>query len=141
MMKLLKYDWKRNANTFLGMVAILAIAQLLITWFGITKNWTAEITVVLIVMLYASALIFVTVLGCKTFDHNIKAYNRRLLPVHPVWSVISSLLLSWIFVLTVVAIAAIHGGVYLNIAEALPGFNGLTGELLRDIVVIGLIGV
>lgn len=140
MMKLLKYDWKRNANTFLGMVAILAIAELLITWFGITRNWATEITVVLIVILYASAGIFVIVLGSKTFDHNIKAYHRRLLPVHPVWSVISSFLLCWIFILTVLAIMAVHGLVYLNIAT-LPGFNGLNGEMIKDIVVIFLLGV
>lgn len=140
MMKLLKYDWKRNANTILGMAAILAIAEALVTWFGLTRNWATGITVVLVVILYASAGIFVVILGCKTFDHNIKAYNRRLLPVHPVWSVLSSFLLCWILILIVLAIMAVHGLVYLNMAS-LPGFNGWNGGRIQHIVVIGLLGV
>lgn len=39
MMNLLKYDWKRNATTLLGALAVLLIIQVAINWGGSLWGW------------------------------------------------------------------------------------------------------
>lgn len=108
MMNLLKYDWKRNANTFLGMAVVLLILEALIAYFGIRQEWGSEAILPLSILLYSCAGVFLIVLGCKTFEHNLKAYHRRLLPLHPVWAVFSAILLSWVSLLLLLALMFIH---------------------------------
>ena len=43
---------------------------------------------------YGSVSVLLLVVTGKNFGYNIKAYHRRLLPVHSVWNVVSSLLLA-----------------------------------------------
>ncbi|MEK5162436.1 hypothetical protein NYE69_08860 [Paenibacillus sp. FSL R5-0527] len=114
MMKLLKYDLKRNANTFLGMAAILVIVQAALSIVGNVKGWDDGLIIAFNIILYVSAGIIMLVLVCKTFEANIKAYNRRLLPVHPAWTVLSSLLLGLIMAAVFVAVAFIHALLYLH---------------------------
>ncbi|MGV2795207.1 hypothetical protein GNF78_18590, partial [Clostridium perfringens] len=92
MMKLLKYDWKRNANTFSGLLAVLVLVQIILSMIGKVRGWDESVIVVSSFIFYVTAGIITMILVCNTFESNIKAYHRRLLPVHPAWTVLSSLL-------------------------------------------------
>ncbi|MGZ7442933.1 hypothetical protein [Paenibacillus sp. TH7-28] len=122
MMKLLKYDLKRNANTFLGMAAILVIVQAVLSIVGNVKGWDDGLIIAFNIILYVSAGIIMLVLVCKTFEANIKAYNRRLLPVHPAWTVLSSLLLGLVTAAVFVAVMFTHALLYLH-------FKGISYDL------------
>ncbi|MGG6313019.1 hypothetical protein [Paenibacillus macerans] len=137
MMKLLKYDLKRNANTFLGLAAVLVIVQGLISVFGNLRHWEEGAILALSVILYASSAIIMIVLVCKTFGQNIKAYHRRLLPVTPVWSIVSSLLFSWIVALAIAVIIAAHAFLYLRFAGIPVNFDwGPVG--IKDWILVAL---
>ena len=91
MIKLFKYDWKRNSTTLLGAFAILLIVQIAITVAGSIRDWELGIMLGLSMLAYGSVSVLLLVVTGKNFGYNIKAYHRRLLPVHSVWNVVSSL--------------------------------------------------
>ncbi|WP_410771498.1 hypothetical protein [Fontibacillus sp. BL9] len=126
MMKLLKYDWKRNANTFSGIAVVLVIVQTLLSVIGNVKGWDERLIIVFSVMLYISAGIILLVLVCKTFEANIKAYSRRLLPVHPAWTLLSSLLLGLITAAVFAVVMLVHALLYIC-------FSGMSLHLFMDL--------
>lgn len=114
MMKLLKYEWKRNANTLLSVFFVLIVAQIAVATVGHYRNWMDAAIVTLAIMIYVAAAMIMIVTVSKTFGYNIRAYHRRLLPVHPVWAILSPLLLSWLVLIVLLGIIAIHGGLYIQ---------------------------
>ncbi|KOP66273.1 hypothetical protein AMS62_14250 [Bacillus sp. FJAT-18019] len=108
MMRVLKYDWKRNSTTLLGAFAILLILQIGITVLGTVRNWELGVMIVLSMLAYASMSVLLLVVTGKTFGYNIKAYHRRLLPVRSVWSVVSSLILACANLLVLGVLMALH---------------------------------
>ncbi|MNI34987.1 hypothetical protein D3C73_889970 [compost metagenome] len=112
MMKLLKYDFKRHSNTLLGSLVVLIIIQAALSIIGTVKSWDPGVVIALSIFLYGIVFVFISWLACKNYDTSIKSYARRLLPVRPVWTVISSLVLSWIAILVLFMIFAIHIYVY-----------------------------
>ncbi|RCX15332.1 hypothetical protein DFP94_11515 [Fontibacillus phaseoli] len=125
MMKLLKYDWKRNANTFSGIAVVLVIVQTLLAVIGNIKGWDERVMIAFSVMLYLAAGIILLVLVCKTFEANIKAYNRRLLPVHPARTLLSSLLLGMISAAAFGVIMLVHALIYIYYSSM--SFNHFLG--------------
>ncbi|AJS57367.1 hypothetical protein [Paenibacillus sp. IHBB 10380] len=108
MMKLLKYDLKRNTNMLIGIAAILLIVQLSIMLFiGIN-----EVRLVLSIMAYFTAGIIVFVTMIKTYTYNIKAYQRRLLPVHTFHTVVSPIFLGMSCLLVLMIGAGTQGYIY-----------------------------
>lgn len=138
MMKLLKYDLKQNANTFLGMAAILVIVQTVLSIVGNVKGWNSGLIIAVNIIVYVSAGITMLVLVCKTFETNIKAYNRRLLPVHPAWTVLSSLLLSLVTAAVFVAVMFTHALLYLHFKGILNNFFQTAS--VKDLLLIALVG-
>ena len=63
---------------------------------------------------YGSVSVLLLVVTGKNFGYNIKAYHRRLLPVHSVWNVVSSLLLACVSLLALGILMALHLWYYLN---------------------------
>lgn len=124
MMRLLKYDWKRNSTTLLGAFAILLIVQIAITVTGSIRDWELGLSLGLSMLAYGSVSVLLLVVASKTFDYNIKAYHRRLLPVHSVWSVISSLILACASLLALCLLMALHLWYYWNAA-------GIPWEMIR----------
>ena len=114
MMKLMKYEWKRNANTLLSVFFVLVVAQLAVAIVGHYQNWLEPAIVALDIMMYLAAAVIMIVTVCKTFSYNIRAYHRRLLPVHPVLTILAPLLLSWIVLIVLMGIIAIHGRLYIQ---------------------------
>lgn len=136
MLRLLKYDWKRNANLSLGLLAVLVFLQIVIGVVGNTRNWEQSVIFVLSFMLYAMTGIILIILASKTYENNMKAYSRRLLPIRPMWSAVSSIVLFWLFSAVLGAIVFIHYWIYsqfvypgswwpheLAVADMLDGFK------------------
>lgn len=112
MIKLLKYDWKRNSDGILSTFAILIIVQAVLTILGLTRNWDEIVLVSLSVFIYSLTGILLFINCCRTIDHNIKSYSRRLLTLHPLNGVGAVIILSWFVMMAVVVIAAIHLWIY-----------------------------
>ncbi|MEC0205912.1 hypothetical protein P4H39_25205 [Paenibacillus lautus] len=117
MIKLFKYDWKRNSTTLLGAFAILLIVQIAITVAGSIRDWELGIMLGLSMLAYGSVSVLLLVVTGKNFGYNIKAYHRRLLPVHSVWNVVSSLILACVSLLVLGILMALHLWYYLNAAD------------------------
>lgn len=141
MMKLLKYDIKQNANTVLGLFAVLVILQVLLSITGNLRQWDAETIFGLSLILYFTAVIFMLVQSCKTFAYNIKAYHRRLLPLHPVWTILSSLVFSWLVALIIGAIVLIHAAIYYRVAQVQIDFVqiGTTGFGNTVLIILSIV--
>lgn len=112
MLRLLKYDWKRNANLSLGLLAVLVFLQIAIGVVGNVRGWEQSLIFVLSFMLYAMTGIILIILASKTYENNIKAYSRRLLPIRPMWTAVSSIVLWWILSLVLGVIVIIHYIIY-----------------------------
>ncbi|MGP0584319.1 hypothetical protein [Paenibacillus timonensis] len=138
MMKLLKYDIKQNANTLLGLAAVLVIVQGLLSIAGNLRHWDPEAIFVLTIVLYLTAAIIMIVQACKTFASSIKAYHRRLLPLHPIWTILSSLLFSWLVALMIVVIIGAHAALYLSLAQIPIDFVSIELVGVKDVILIVL---
>ncbi|PAK49101.1 hypothetical protein [Paenibacillus sp. 7541] len=115
MMRLLKYDWKRNSTTVLGALVVLIIAQIAIMVMGFMWGWLPAAMLGLGIMAYSSVGVLMVVLVVKTFDYNIKSYQRRLLPLHSIWSILSPLLMGCLGVLCLGAVVLLHLWMYFNL--------------------------
>lgn len=93
MIRLLKYDWKRNANALVAATVILILAQIAIAVLGEVYDWQPIMAYILSVVVFAFAglMLFLTV--CQTYNANLKAHSRRLLPIPSLYAVASPLLL------------------------------------------------
>ncbi|MDQ0091461.1 hypothetical protein J2T12_004898 [Paenibacillus anaericanus] len=112
MMKLLKYDLKRNASTFLSVGAILIALQLIISIMGNIRGWDPKIILTLTIVLYSFVGTFSVILVAITYRKNIKAYSRRLLPQRSSNIIFSVLVLGWITFIVLLAISVLHIVIY-----------------------------
>lgn len=110
MMKLLKYDFKRNGARLLGIGAVLILVQLSIMLF-VNR---IEIQLVLSALAYviAGVILFTTII--RTYSYNLKAYHRKLLPVHTLKSILSPIIMGGICMLILSLVFTIHGIVFLS---------------------------
>lgn len=93
MIKLLKYDWKRNSNSILAAFIILLLAQIALTTLGWTNDWDEEFIYVMTLLLYCVGGLLAFLMACQTFNGNIKAYSRRLLPLPSLYTILSPIIL------------------------------------------------
>jgi hypothetical protein len=88
MIKLLKYDLRRNANLLFGVMAVLILAELaLIFW----TTLALQLRIGLGIFFFGLAGAVLTINNMKVFDYNIHSVSRRLLPVRSLSYVWSSL--------------------------------------------------
>ncbi|MRN55242.1 hypothetical protein [Paenibacillus monticola] len=147
MLMLLKYDFRRNRDRILRVFAITLLVQVGLWIFaGETGIWrfgekTSEGMFIGNIITYLIAGIILQIYNVRTYDHNLRSYHRRLLPVNPVLSVLSPLLLGWILLLGVVVMAGLHLGLYImfHSADFLPvNFWTLSfGSMLQMLWVAG----
>lgn len=112
MIKLLKYDFRQNMNTILGTFAVLIIVQIMLAITAQVRGWDQTLVLGGSIALYMIVSCSVIIMTCKTFRTNIMAYHIRLLPIRPVWMIVSSMLLGMIVVGGVVVLMMIHTMVY-----------------------------
>ncbi|KGE16898.1 hypothetical protein [Paenibacillus wynnii] len=116
MLRLVKYDLRRNRDQIWIAFVVLILAQLGIWISAGVSNWGNEPMLILYITSYSILGTILTVQACRTFNYNLKSYHRRLLPLKSVSTVLSPLLMYLILLLGVSALAAIHFGLYMVLA-------------------------
>lgn len=109
MLRLVKYDFRRNRDRILAIFVITILAQ-----FGIgLANFADYEMFSLNPIAYVITVIIFMVFSVQTYAHNTKSYQRRLLPVKTLYTVLSPLLLFLALITVVLVMASIHLGVYI----------------------------
>lgn len=139
MMRLLKYDWKRNSNSILGLMAVLLIIQVLITSVGSMNGMEFAVRLTLSMLSYGVVSAILLVIVCRTFDQNIRLYNRRLLPVRTIWSIASSVIQAWISMFILMALVILHLWIFWNM-EGFGEIMNLSAVGVSDFILIALSG-
>lgn len=142
MMKLLKYDWKRDSNTILSVLAVLVLAELSLHWFGSFKDWDPMIRLGLALVMYVSALVVMVITGSKGYIKSIRSYQRRLVPIRSIYHVLSSLVFSTLIILAVLAIGFAHFMLLFPLHEIKAFFELSNVQLTAwDIILGGASGI
>lgn len=102
MMKLLKYDLRRNANLLLAVCAVLILCELV----TIFSNAMTEVKVGVIIFANLAASVIFMINNLRVFDYNIKSVSRRLLPVNTLSYVWASLVYGILNTLALLVIAS-----------------------------------
>lgn len=108
MLKLMKYDFRRNRDMILAVFVITILAQI----GGALANLADNDMFILNTVTYVVAAIILYVSAIRTYVHNLKSYNRRLLPERTLYTVLSPMLLLLVLLLGVGIMVLIHLGVY-----------------------------
>ncbi|GGG04187.1 hypothetical protein [Paenibacillus aceti] len=108
MMRLLKYDWKKNGTMLLSTAVILILTEAALLIAGYSRGWDEAFIVAMSIMLYVFASMLAVIMSYKTFHSNIKSYSRRLLPVRTVWSVLSPMALGILILVGLLIIICLH---------------------------------
>ncbi|GKU78239.1 hypothetical protein [Paenibacillus sp. L3-i20] len=111
MIKLLKYDWKRNASVILAALVILLLIQVAFTTAGWLKDWDVDFISVISILLYAMSAFLAFLMACQTFNYNIKAYSRRLLPLPTLYTIIAPIILLFLIQLVIALIFVAHASI------------------------------
>ncbi|MFS0870766.1 hypothetical protein [Paenibacillus xylanilyticus] len=107
MMTLLKYDFRRNISSLLAGLAILIVIQIVLASF------LPEVeSGILAIVTYIGIGVALFVKMIKTYWSNIRAYNRRLVPVSELSHVVSPLLFGTICGLALFAVGVLHFTIY-----------------------------
>jgi hypothetical protein len=93
MIKLLKYDWKRNSVTLIMAFVIIVLIQAVFTGAGKANGWDPNGVYAGMVVFYGMAAFLTFLLAFQTYHSNIKSYSRRLLPVPSVYLAVTPFLL------------------------------------------------
>lgn len=138
MMTLLKYDFKRNWNTLLANLVTLIVLQIAVAPFLPSGG-----EIILAIVSYTAAGIATFVKVIKTYWSNIRAYNRRLVPVSGLSHVLSPLLFGAICGLVLAVIGLIHFLIYdsLNSRIDIMYFINMSGMDFSSIMAVILLGL
>ncbi|ETT63191.1 hypothetical protein C173_22887 [Paenibacillus sp. FSL R7-277] len=120
MLKLLKYDLKRRQERILVFIVIALLAQAGL-WISSAKIDTGLASLNLVIYcILAIAMIFIAVTG---YFRNLKSYQRRLLPVTALQTVLTPMLLALLLIGVVILLGLAHLGILklLNTVDLLPG--------------------
>lgn len=108
MLKLVKYDFRRNRDMILAVFVVTILAQIWISF----ANFTEQDRFIFNIVVYVITVLILYVFALRTYVQNLKSYNRRLLPMRTLYTVLSPMLLFLILLLVLVMIVLIHLGVY-----------------------------
>ncbi|MWV46979.1 hypothetical protein GRF59_25535 [Paenibacillus sp. HJL G12] len=88
MIKLLKYDLRRNATLLLGVTAVLILCELVLLW----SRAALDVKIGFSVIFFIGAVVIFAINNLRVFDYNIHSISRRLLPVRTLSYVWASLI-------------------------------------------------
>lgn len=109
MLKLIKYDFRRNRDQILAVFIITILVQIGI---GYTITSDQELFMMNITTYIIAALVLLF-LNIRTYDQNLRYYNRQLLPVPVIYTILSPLLLFLSLLIGVFIVGYIHLGIYI----------------------------
>jgi len=138
MLKLLKYDWKRNSTIYYATVAVLLIVQASL-YIGSRKGWLDVLVIGLSIMAFMAASLVLFLQACSTFNHHLKSFNRRLLPLKPLQEIAAVLLLNIIYTLTIMLIGAIVAAVMIPAMDNID-FSYIIDNWLKPAPVLSILG-
>lgn len=146
LLKLVKYDWKRDAGFLLILGALFVLAGAAVTVYGEIKNLSTDLIYVLTFLIYLAVIITFCVTICRTYERNLRHINRRLLPLPALYTVLSPLLLGilGLFVIGVIGVlhllvlGAVMDTVHLRVFDVLAnrGFWAMSMSSILFIVII-----
>lgn len=115
MLKLVQYDFRRSRDLTLSffVIAILLHAGI---WLSSSTMGMELISLHLIAYVFLG--LGVVYICANTYARNIKWYHRRLLPVQPIKTVLSPLLLCLLLILAIVVTVLLHLWIYILIYSA-----------------------
>jgi len=140
MMRLLKYDWKKNSTMLLSTAVILILAEVGLTTASYTLGWEEGITIGLSIMLYVFTSMLAVIMTYRTFFSNAKSYSRRLLPVRTVWSVLSPMVLGSLVLIGLGILICIHIGVF-SLIYGVPDLKDISTEVTSQLLKVTAIFV
>lgn len=130
MMKLLKYNWKMNSLGFYIVLALTAILYVLMLIGKYQWDWIDELVFSFgIALASLNGLVFL-VLACLSFNHGLKSYHRRLIPLNPLAEIGAVLLLAIIYALAAAVLAILYF-LILNASFSNPTFDVTLTAMLR----------
>ncbi|RJX41243.1 hypothetical protein D3P09_04455 [Paenibacillus pinisoli] len=130
MLKLLKYDWKRNATMSLAGLIILLVAQIVNLTVGWRNGWNEQFVIVIACLLFFFSGFLVFLMACQTFGANLKAYSRRLLPLPTIYTIASPLVLMFGLSLVLFLVFAAFDAVFAAMYDKEASFLSLLAEQL-----------
>lgn len=130
MMKLFKYNWKMNSLGFYIVLALTAVLYVLMLIGKYQWGWIDELVFSFGIALAALSSLVFLVLACLSFNHGLKSYHRRLIPLNPLAEVGAVLLLAIIYAL-VSAVLAILYFLILNASFPNTTFDATLATMLR----------
>lgn len=110
MLKLMKYDLRRRRERILVFIVITLLIEIAM-WAS-----SSRINLELISMhmgAYFCLAVAVTFVAVASYYRNLKSYQRRLLPVTPLQTILSPVLLALVLIMAVIVIGLLHAGIYL----------------------------
>ncbi|WNS45545.1 hypothetical protein [Paenibacillus sp. MMS20-IR301] len=109
MLKLLKYDLRRKRERILVCIVITLLIEIAmwVSSSGMNKELLA-----INLSGYAGLAVAFLFITFSSYFRNLKSYQRRLLPVTPLQTVLSPVLLAFVLLLIVIAIGLVHAGLY-----------------------------
>lgn len=114
MLKLLKYNWKMNSLSAYIVFASAALLYSLLLIGNAQWGWLDEVVFAFGVSLTVLMGLIFIITASVSFNHQLKSYHRRLLPITPIEEMASTLLLGVIYML----LAGIMALVYFLLLDA-----------------------
>ncbi|GLX68227.1 hypothetical protein [Paenibacillus glycanilyticus] len=108
LLKLVKYDWKRNAGMLLVLGTLFLLAEAALTVYSKIKHLDIEFIYVLSFVFYVAVTVMVCVTTCRTYERNLRYFNRRLLPLPAVYTILSPMLLGLAGLVVIGAVGVLH---------------------------------
>jgi len=112
MLKLMKYDLRRNRDKIWGSLAVIILLQTAVWVSSRVSHWDQQAEFILSTTVYVISGVVLLVQAGITYGYNLKSYHRRLLPIKTVFTVLSPLLMYMILMLGIIVLAALHLGLY-----------------------------
>ncbi|MFF2886880.1 hypothetical protein [Paenibacillus sp. NPDC057967] len=139
MLKLLKYDWKRNATMTLAGLVILLVAQIVNIVVGWRNGWNEQFVIVIACMLFFFSALLVFLMACQTFMANIKAYSRRLLPLPTIYTIASPLVLMFGLTIVLFLLLAAFDAVFSSLYDKTSFLRLLIEQLTAGEIAISIV--
>lgn len=128
MLKLLKYDWKRN-RALAGILGVTVLLEGGIELAARLLHWSLDLTLALQVLIYAVAGVGMAATAASSYAANLRSPQRRLLPLPSLHTLLSSLLFGVLALLAIGLLAVVHWWLS-HLAGSGEGYAGL-GAILN----------
>ncbi|QAY65227.1 hypothetical protein [Paenibacillus protaetiae] len=136
MIKLLKYDWKRNMDGVLSTLGILIAIQIVLPIVWEWRNWDSDTRITLGGIAYMAVAFALFASACRTYAYGLTRIHRRLLPVHPAAEFAAPLLLGTLYLVVLALIGIIQIGL-----TGVVHLEGVGGSEIFSAIAAFVVGV